>query len=399
MKYKLYMKILLLLIAVFCMFGALPSCNKKIKDNGQGESDKQSESLVQSEDLVTEATDLPALTRDEIFQKLKPSIVKVLGYDYDGKTLISQGSGFFIDNNGTFITNAHVVRNCYYIKIQTYFDTVYDVDIMYNYNDVSSDYAICGLKVDYFSIPVEFADSASSGDIVYALGYPKDAFDMNTTSGKILSVDAVDGDKHYYINSAYIDHGSSGGALIDTSGKVLGITTGSTDDGEYVTLKYSNFKDDIKSKYTGGKEPYKYFYNVRDYKFSQSTMDIYFDINVNVISDSDTNIEYAVTVGLNERYRNSKIILNDADVTTITVQLETKYDYYAIGTDTTEHKEHITTDTLYFNFNSLEELKKGVTVNSTSSVSELVTTEYYGMDISYDATFWILQNGVMTLYN
>ena len=394
MKRKLNIKIFSLLIAVLCSLGCLSSCAKKIKS-----TPTESNKPIQTEDALADNSTETTLTRDEIFQKLKPSIVKVLGYDYDGKTLISQGSGFFIDNNGTFITNAHVVRDCYYIKIQTYFDTVYDVDIMYNYNDNNSDYAICGLKTDYFSIPVEFTETADSGDIVYALGYPKDAFDMNTTSGKILVADASDGDRNYYINSAYIDHGSSGGALIDTSGKVLGITTGSTSNGGYVTLKYADFKSDVESKHTGGKEPYKYFYNVRDYKFSQSTMGIYFDINVNVISDSDTNIEYAVTVGLNERYRNSKIILNDADVTTITVELETKYDYYAIGTESTEHREHITTDTLYFNFDSLDQLKKGITLNSSSSVSDLVPSEYYGMAISYEATFWVLQNGVMTLYN
>ena len=46
-------------------------------------------------------------------------MVKVYCYDYDGETLLSQGSGFFINKTGTFITNAHVVEDAYYIKIKT----------------------------------------------------------------------------------------------------------------------------------------------------------------------------------------------------------------------------------------------------------------------------------------
>lgn len=393
-KSKANIKAVLLMLVILCILTFFSSCKGKIT-----EKPSYTESNAQTETLPAEKTKNPILSRDEIFQKLKLSVVKVLGYDYDGKTLMSQGTGFFIDNNGTFITNAHVVRDCYYIKIRTYFNTVYDVDVMYTYNDSTSDYAICGLEVDYSSIPVEFAESAEEGDIVYALGYPKDAFDMNTTSGKIISADAVDGDKHYYINSAYIDHGSSGGALIDTSGRVLGLTTGSTSGGEFVTLKYSDFKADIENAHSTGKPPYKYFHNVLEYKFFQSTMNVYFDIIVNVTADSDTSVEYAVTVALKDEYRDMKMVLDTSDISTVTVALETKYNYYAIGSDSTEAREHITTDTMYFNFNSLEELKKGITLSSTSSVLDLISADYYGMDISYVADFWVLQNGSFMMYS
>ena len=126
----------------------------------------------------------PQLTEEEINAKLKASVIKVICYDYDGITETSQGSGFFIDDDGTFITNAHVVKDCFYIKIKTHLGITHDVDVMYKYNGTVSDYAICKAKTCFSSQPVEFATTASAGDTVYALGYPNDSFVMKTTSGK-----------------------------------------------------------------------------------------------------------------------------------------------------------------------------------------------------------------------
>jgi S1-C subfamily serine protease len=229
-------------------------------------------------------SDLPDLTIEEIEEKLKPSVVKIICYDYDGTTEISQGSGFFIDDKGTFITNAHVIKNCYYMKITTYFGMTYDVDVMYVYNGTNSDYAICRASERQVSQPVEFVESAMRFDKVYALGYPNGTFSINTTEGEIVSREAVEGSKHYYANTATIDHGSSGGVLVDTKGRVLGITTGSFAEGGYVALKYQDFKDDVEKKHTGGKAPGKYFHDFEDYTFDSSTMDKYFDIYVNVLS-------------------------------------------------------------------------------------------------------------------
>ena len=101
--------------------------------------------------ISTESIPMLELTEAEIKKKLSHSLVKVLTYDYDGKTELAQGSGFFINRTGTFITNAHVVENCYYIKIKSYLGTTYDVDCMYAYNYDSSDYAICKAKNCYSS--------------------------------------------------------------------------------------------------------------------------------------------------------------------------------------------------------------------------------------------------------
>ena len=68
--------------------------------------------------LKIESIPALTLTREEVIAKLAPSAVKVTCYDSDGRTKLTQGSGFFLDENGVFITNAHVVQDCYFIKIQ-----------------------------------------------------------------------------------------------------------------------------------------------------------------------------------------------------------------------------------------------------------------------------------------
>lgn len=331
------------------------------------------------------------LTQAEIISKLKPAVVKVICYDYDGTTEISQGSGFFIDSNGTFITNAHVVEDCFFIKVKTYLGATYDVDVMYKYNGTVSDYAICKAKNCFSSNAVEFTTEASVGDTVYALGYPNDAYVMSTTSGKITSTDAVDGTKHYYANTAWIDHGSSGGILADAKGRVLGITTGIFADGEYAALKYQDFKFDAEGIHVSGKEPVEYFHTVQEYDFSSFTMPYYFDIYVDVISNTDTSVYYRVWVQLKEQYLNDKIVLDTYGSASITVKLETKYDYYEVKSYGTSHQTKTTTDTIYFYFYSIDEMKSGKSMSSSSTIFISSFNDYYDMDITYEADFGILQ--------
>lgn len=406
MKYSLCIRVIAIIIALSCLLLCLFSCEKKISNDGNDSKDSKdsneyTDSGVASDTSVTEEQndDAPVLTLNEIYKKLKPSIVKVLCYDFDRKTLVSQGSGFFIDKDGTFITNAHVLDGCYYVKIQTYFGTVYDVDVMYEYNDLESDYAICGIEVEYSSQPVEFASSASVGDKVYALGYPNDAYVMGAEQGKILSADAVQGTRRYYTNTAIIDHGSSGGALVDSRGRVIGITTGVASENEYVALKYDEFKDDVNKKHSGGKEPARYFHSVRDYNFSQGTMMLYFNPFANIISESDTSLDFTVGARLKDELLTEKVVLNESELVTITVTLAVTYDYYEVIDDTTMHQTKVIDETVYLNFDSLAELQKGKSMPVTISALEWFPENYYGMNISYDATFWVLQNGSISIYS
>ncbi len=347
--------------------------------------------------IHTEIIPIVQLSKSDIISKLQDSVIKVICYDYDGKTEISQGSGFFIDSQGTFITNAHVIEDCYYIKVQTRFGLTYDVDAICDYNYTYSDYAICKVKNYYLSQPVEFSSSANVGDTVYALGYPNDAFIMSTTSGIITSTDTVDGTKNFYSNTAKIDHGSSGGVLVDAKGRVLGITTGILEDGEYAALKYQDFKFDAERIHISGTEPLKYFHTVKEYNLSSFSMSNYFDIYIDVISYTQTSVYYNVSVRLKDRYRNAKILLDSYGSATITVKLETIYDYYETMSYGTYHQNKTTNDTIYLRYYSTDDLIYGKSASCSSSI--FIFNDYYSMKKSYEAEFGILQSGTILFFD
>ena len=299
---------------------------------------------------------------------------------------MSQGSGFFIDTDGTFITNAHVVKDCYYIEIKTYLGSTYDVDVMYVYNDTVSDYAICKAKNCYFADAVEFTTKAEVGDTVYALGYPNDAYILSVTSGKITSTNAVNGSKHYYANTAWIDHGSSGGILADSKGRVLGITTGVFTDGEYAALKYQDFKFDAERSHFGTKEPLEYFHTVDEVWLASYNMDDYFDIFVDATATSDTHVSYWVTVKLKDKYKYAKIRMDSISIS-INLKLETEFKYKEIVSYGTANRTDRDTKYLYFYFYNEWDLINGDQNYAYSSIFISSLKDYYDMNISYKVDF------------
>ena len=219
-----------------------------------------------------------SLSDEAVLAKLRASVVKVTCYDYDGVTVISQGSGFFIDTDGTFITNSHVVRNCYFVKIENHLGAIYDVDTLYSYNTTVSDYAICKASLHTESTPVEFSTKVTEGETVYALGYPNGAEEICITKGAIIDANTEKNGKHYYLNTAWIDHGSSGGILANGKGKVIGITTGSVGEDKYVALRYKDFKIGVEAVREGGVPPAEYFHTVEKISFDSTSLLVCFII-------------------------------------------------------------------------------------------------------------------------
>ena len=80
------------------------------------------------------------------------------------------------------------------------------------------------------------------GEKVYAIGSPR-GLENTFSSGEVSQWR----DKNLMQISALIDHGSSGGALINEYGEVVGITSGSFADGSQANLNYAWSIDAIKS--------------------------------------------------------------------------------------------------------------------------------------------------------
>ncbi len=162
------------------------------------------------------------LTAKEIFAKVSPSIVYIETYDSSGNALGS-GSGFIVDSSGKVATNYHVIKGSYSAKVKTAAGITYDVQKVLSYNE-TTDLAI--LKISATGLTaVSLGDSSliETGDNIYAIGNPFGLED--TISNGLISTKSRDINGTTYIQiSAPISSGSSGGALVDDQGKVIGIT-------------------------------------------------------------------------------------------------------------------------------------------------------------------------------
>ena len=176
------------------------------------------------------------LSASEIYSQVNPSVAFVLIENLSG---YSSGSGFFIDSNGTLITNYHVIDDGLSGAIQLYDGTVATIDSVIGY-DKNLDIAILSTSAKNTS-PVKIADSIIQvGETVYAIGYPeafKLGFSSSTfTSGMVSMHRSIEG--YSYIQSTVnITHGNSGGALINKYGEVVGITTSGI---TYANIDYMN---------------------------------------------------------------------------------------------------------------------------------------------------------------
>ena len=287
----------------------------------------------------TEVIPKAALSQQAITQKLNNSMLKVYVYDYDQTTLLSQGSGFFIDSMGNFATNAHVVDGAYFIEVKTYLGATYEVDKIYTFNNTNTDLAICHAK-NVFATPVEFATDATAGETVYALGYPNDSFTLRTSKGVLTAESVSNGGITYYENTADIDHGSSGGVLVNGEGKVIGITTCSFNGDSFGAIRYRDVKYSIDGGHFGTQTPLEYFHYVNEVNIASYNANMYFDVYVNPVQGySDSSVTYYITLQLKDYYRNKKFYIDSSSLS-IKVEIETKYSYYKNG--------YLKTDTDYF---------------------------------------------------
>jgi putative serine protease PepD len=139
------------------------------------------------------------------------------------------GSGFVIDDQGHIVTNEHVVDGATSIKVRFWDGKTYDADLVGS--DASTDLAV--IKVDAPSSvlePLTFGDSDSVavGDTVVAIGSPF-GLENTVTSGIVSALHrSMTSPNNFSISDAIqtdaaINHGNSGGPLLNSSGQVIGV--------------------------------------------------------------------------------------------------------------------------------------------------------------------------------
>ena len=178
---------------------------------------------------------LTELTPEQIYARCAPAVFYVEIYDEWG-WCIKTGSGFFLTEDGLAITNYHVISGADSASI-TVSDTgeVYPVAGVYDYS-AAEDWAVLQIDGSGFQT-LEIGDPGYDvgGATVYAIGSPLGL--QNTISAGIISNPArVDGGMTYIQMSAAISPGSSGGALLNKYGQVIGITSATYTSGQNLNL-------------------------------------------------------------------------------------------------------------------------------------------------------------------
>lgn len=173
--------------------------------------------------------------------QLSDAVLKISVFDENGQ-LISEGSGFCVYDSETLITNYHVIENGYKVTATSEDNIEYNLSGVCCY-DKQRDIAV--LKFDNkTNLPVLKMESQYEiGQEVFAIGSPLGL--KNTISNGIISGEReVNGYKDLQI-SAPISHGSSGGVLLNTKGKVLGITYAGIEEGQNLNFAIPTmyFKD------------------------------------------------------------------------------------------------------------------------------------------------------------
>lgn len=174
------------------------------------------------------------LSGKKIFKKYTSAVFMI--YSTDGADL-GQGSGFVINPSGLAVSNFHNFDGMKAWGIKMYGrDKLYTIkasDIVAY--DREQDYIIFKIptvilgdfgKTTFDYIPVS-KQMVEVGDKVFAIGSPR-GLENTFSSGEVSQIRS--GEKYRIQINAPIDHGSSGGVLINDHGEAVGITSAGRDD-------------------------------------------------------------------------------------------------------------------------------------------------------------------------
>ena len=189
-------------------------------------------SIQTLEELISNLSNLEViidqllLTPSEVYEATYKSVVVI-------RTPIGQGSGFLYNTPDIIITNYHVVEDETDIEIEFYNRTRTHATLIGS--DAYSDIAVLSIPTaPPEAKPLDFGNQPSIGQKVVAIGNPLGLTD-SLSVGYISQVNQLLDIEPTIVPVLQLDltiaPGSSGGPLLDMSGKVVGITNAGTDVG------------------------------------------------------------------------------------------------------------------------------------------------------------------------
>ena len=169
-------------------------------------------------------------TQRLVRERVAPSMGELFGDylpRYRQRIERSLGSGVIVDEAGHIVTNHHVIANADSISVQLEDGRVAEAHIVGR--DPDTDLAV--LKINLSPLPVAVfgrSDQLKVGDVVLAIGNPIGLSHtvthgiVSATSRQQLGIAPLE---DFIQTDAPINFGNSGGALVDSSGALIGINT------------------------------------------------------------------------------------------------------------------------------------------------------------------------------
>jgi serine protease Do len=185
-------------------------------------------------------------TISEVARKVSPVVVGISNKSEEiENTVEGSGSGIIFNSDGYIITNYHVVEGTTEIKVKLSNDNILSASLV----GTDERTGLTVIKVEASNLPVaKFGDSSkiSIGDLAVSIGNPLGKEFMGTVTAGIISatdreinmIDKKTAEQTIYKviqTDATIGSGSSGGALCNIYGEVIGINS----------LKVSSYGDDF----------------------------------------------------------------------------------------------------------------------------------------------------------
>jgi len=164
------------------------------------------------------------LEPDQLYEKVSPSIVVVVGYKTANPHSSKQGSGVIIAA-GQVVTNCHVIEGADLIYVKR--EKLSSVAVI-RFQDPERDLCqLSALNKVGFQKAITSVISVSElrvGQKVYAIGAPQ-GLDLTLSDGLISSLRSIEDIGTVIQTNAPMSPGSSGGGLFDSNGRLIGITS------------------------------------------------------------------------------------------------------------------------------------------------------------------------------
>lgn len=152
------------------------------------------------------------------------------------------GSGFYVDNNGHVLTNAHVVKNCEMVRV---LPGEYEANIVAL--DKEKDLALIKIEFESDAAAIIRSGEPQRGEEIVVAGFPyrgELSSGIHITPGNISSLTGVKDDPNVIQITAAVQPGNSGGPLLDRSGNVTGVVVSKLNS-LYFAKKYNDIPQNV----------------------------------------------------------------------------------------------------------------------------------------------------------